>query len=69
MLIGGGIVLHLCLNSMFFIASKSIAHHPLNIWEKIDKKSEKKFKIQKDVIKTIHQSGLKTCESNDGSQS
>ena len=34
MLICGAISLHLCLNSMFFVASNLIENHPLNFWKK-----------------------------------
>ena len=36
MLICGGVSLHLCINSMFFIPAKNIAKHPFNIWKSYD---------------------------------
>ena len=40
MLICGGVIFHLCLNSMFFVPLNLIETHPLNIWQKHDRKKK-----------------------------
>jgi len=51
MLISGGIVSHLCLNSVFFIASRSVSLHPLNMFKSITRKLSTNCNDEDTIVK------------------